>query len=66
MYIDKQAWAKSVDPDQMLQNAASDMGLHYLLLIQQFLYKSIIGKIDFRISKVFCWLIFEFHKVLSC
>ena len=32
-YLDRQAWANSVDPDQMLQNAASDQGLHCLPLI---------------------------------
>ena len=31
----KQAWAKNVDPDQMLQNAASDQGLHCLSLIHK-------------------------------
>ena len=35
-YLGGQAWANSVDPDQMLQNAASDQGLHYLPLIQHF------------------------------
>ena len=29
-YSDRQTWANSVDPDQMLQNAASDLGLHCL------------------------------------
>ena len=29
------AWANGVDPDQMLQNAASDLGQHWLPLIQQ-------------------------------
>ena len=37
MYSDRQVWANSIDPDQMLQNAASDQGLHCLSLIQQFL-----------------------------
>ena len=36
-YSDRQAWANSVDPDQMLQNAASDQGLHCKPVIQQFL-----------------------------
>ena len=31
-----QTWANSVDPAQILQNAASDQGLHCLPLIQQF------------------------------
>ena len=33
-YLDRQAWANSVDPDQMPQNVASDQGVHYLSLIQ--------------------------------
>ena len=33
-YWDRQAWANSVDPDQMLQNAASDQGLQCLPLIK--------------------------------
>ena len=32
---DGQVWANSVDPDQMSQNAASDLGLYSLLLIWQ-------------------------------
>ena len=35
-YWDRLAWANSVDPDQMLQNAASDQGLHWLPLIQHY------------------------------
>ena len=35
MYLDRQAWANSVDPDEMLQNAASHQGLHCLPFIQQ-------------------------------
>ena len=37
MYSDKQAWANSVDPDEMPQNAASHQALHCLPFIQQFL-----------------------------
>ena len=37
MYLDRQAWANSVDPDETLQNAASYQGLYCLPLIQQFL-----------------------------
>ena len=37
MYSDRQAWANSLDPDEMPQNAASHLGLHCLPLIQQFL-----------------------------
>ena len=36
MQSDRRTWANSVDPDQTPQNAASDLGLHYLPLIQQF------------------------------
>ena len=35
MYSDRQVWAKSVDPDETLQNATSHQGLHCLPLIQQ-------------------------------
>ena len=35
--LDTQACANSVDPDRTPQNVASDQGLHYLPLIQQFL-----------------------------
>ena len=35
-YCYKQAWAISVNPDQMPQNATSDEDLHFLLLIQGF------------------------------
>ena len=35
--MERQAWAKRVDPDQMPHSAASDEGLHYLQLIQLFL-----------------------------
>ena len=34
-YWDRQVLANSVDPDQMLQIALSDQGLHYLAYIQQ-------------------------------
>ena len=37
MYLDRQAWAKGIDPDEMSQKAASYQGLYYLPLIQQFL-----------------------------
>ena len=35
--LGRQSWANSVDPDQMLQNAAADLGLPCLPVIQQFL-----------------------------
>ena len=34
MFSDRQAWANSVDPDEMPQNVASHQGLHCLPLIQ--------------------------------
>ena len=37
MYLDRKAWANSVDPDDMPQNVASHQGLKCLPLIQQFL-----------------------------
>ena len=37
MYLDRQAWANSLDPGETPQNAASHLGLHCLPLIQQFL-----------------------------
>ena len=37
MYLDGQARANSVNPDEMPQNAASPQGLHCLPLIQQLL-----------------------------
>ena len=45
MYLDRQAWANSVDPDEMQQNAASHQGLHFLPLIQQFLDTTWNGKL---------------------
>ena len=39
----------SVDPDQMLQNAASDQGLHCLSLIQQIFDPSTSSKMDIEI-----------------
>ena len=35
-YPNRLAWANSIDPDHTAQNVASDQGLHYLTLIQQF------------------------------
>ena len=45
MYWDRQAWANSVDPDEMLQNAASHQGLNCLPLIQQFLDTTLGSKL---------------------
>ena len=36
-YWNRHAWTNNVDPEQKLQNAAFDQGLHYVSLIQQFL-----------------------------
>ena len=40
-YLDKPAWANSVDPGQMPQNAASDQGEHCLPHIQQSFWQSL-------------------------
>ena len=37
MYLDRQAWTNSAEPDETPQNAASHQGLLCLPLIQQFL-----------------------------
>ena len=34
-YLERRAWTNSIDPDQMLQNAASDLGLYCLSQIKQ-------------------------------
>ena len=44
---DRQAWANSVDLNQMPQNAASDQGLQCLPLTQQFIKKSTGSEMDF-------------------
>ena len=36
VYADREVWANSVGPDQMLQTAASELGLHCLPLIQHY------------------------------
>ena len=45
--VDRQAWASSADQDQMLQNAASDQGWHWLPLIEQISEASKGSKTDF-------------------
>ena len=42
----RQAWANSVDPDQMPQDVAFDLGLHCLQPIQQVLDISIGSQMD--------------------
>ena len=44
--LDILAWTNSVDPRQMLQNAASDQGLHCLQLVLQYLDISTGIKMD--------------------
>ena len=44
MYLARQAWANSVDPDETQQNVASHQGLHCLPLIQQFLGTTLDSK----------------------
>ena len=46
MYSGRSVRANSVDPDQMLQNGASDQGLHYSLTAIQVLDTSVGGKMD--------------------
>ena len=46
-YWDKSALANSVDPDQMPQNVASDLGLHCLPYIQQYFKPSTGGRMDY-------------------
>ena len=36
MYLDRQAWANNEDPDQIMQNKASNQGLHSLSLSSSF------------------------------
>ena len=71
MYLDRQAFANSVDPDQTPQNAASDQVQHCLLLSSNFVLD--IRKaytIMFKIRKARSKLIFEFYdkygNELSC
>ena len=45
LYWDRKCGANDVDPDQMLQNAASDLGLHCLPL-HPCLYRSVGGIMD--------------------
>ena len=45
-YWGTHACANSADPDHMLQNLASDQGLHSLPLIWQFLETSMFSKLD--------------------
>ena len=45
MYSDRQAWANSVNPDVTQQNTASNLGLHCLPLIQQFIDTTSVSKL---------------------
>ena len=45
-YLERQACANNADPDQTLQNVASDQGLYCLPRIQQFYIHSKVVKID--------------------
>ena len=47
-YLDRQAWANCVNPDQMPQNVASDQDLHCLPLIHHLLDTSTGSRMDFR------------------
>ena len=52
MYLDRQVWANSVDPDEILQNVASHQGLHCLPLIQQFLDTTLGSKLYMYLFKI--------------
>ena len=56
-----EAWANSVDPDQMLHDAASDLGLHGLQLIQQFLDTSMPAWHD--LNSVDCAVKFQIRHI---
>ena len=58
-YKDRQAWANSVDQDQIQQNIASDQGLHCLLLTQQFLDMYVI----FLSHKVLTFFLFLHNNI---
>ena len=45
-FLDKHAWANNVDPDQMPKNVASDLSLHCLPLMDQYLDSLAGTKID--------------------
>ena len=46
MYLDRQALANSVEPDQMPQNVASDQGLHCLMLFWYYFRHIIDSKMN--------------------
>ena len=45
MYLDRQAWANSVDPYEMPQNVVSHQGLHCLPLVQHVLETTLNNKL---------------------
>ena len=51
---DRQAWANSLDPDEMLQNAVSHLGIHCLPCIQQHWVVNCTGS-NFRTYMVRSW-----------
>ena len=53
MYLVRQTWANSVDPDEMLQNVASHQGLQCLPLIHLFLDTTLVSKLYNVFVKVF-------------
>ena len=48
-YWDRQAWADCADPDQTIQNVASEQGIQSMQPIQQFLNTSSCSKMDAQI-----------------
>ena len=41
-YWDRQVWAKSLDPDQVPQDVASEKGLHCQLFTQQSTHQQVV------------------------
>ena len=67
-FSDRQTWANSLDPDQTPQNAASDLGLNCLTLIQQFqVHQNVIkcttdrSKAVVQVLFVLCWAFVRNH-----
>ena len=59
-YLDRQAWANNVEPDQIPQDVISNQGLHCLQFIQQVLERSsgvlmcVIFFFNFGTSMILC------------
>ena len=62
--MDKQACTNSIDSDQILQNVASDLHLHCLSVIQQFLETLTDCKMDIQISGHYRGIVKEEYLVI--